>query len=82
MLILIHFGINGGMPMGHIGMTELLVIGGIALIIFGPSRLPELGKGMGKALKGFKDAISGKPDEEEKKETSPKPRAKKDDKKE
>lgn len=39
-----------------IGMTELLVILAIALIIFGPKRLPELAKHLGKALREFKKA--------------------------
>ncbi len=39
-----------------IGMTELLVILAIALIIFGPRRLPELAKQLGKAMREFKRA--------------------------
>ncbi len=39
-----------------IGMTELLVILAIALIIFGPKRLPELAKQLGKAMREFKKA--------------------------
>ena len=39
-----------------IGMTELLVILVIALIIFGPKRLPELAKHLGKAMREFKQA--------------------------
>ena len=42
-----------------LGVTELLVIFGIVLLIFGPKRLPELGNTMGKAIRNFKDAISG-----------------------
>src|SRR5690349_1775216 len=42
------------------GMSgEHLLILGIVLLIFGPKRLPELGNTMGKAIKNFKDAISG-----------------------
>jgi sec-independent protein translocase protein TatA len=40
-----------------IGMPELMVILVIALIIFGPGKLPELGSTIGKAIKGFKKAI-------------------------
>jgi TatA/E family protein of Tat protein translocase len=36
----------------------LLILAGIALIIFGPSRLPELGSGLGKAIKEFRKATS------------------------
>lgn len=39
---------------------HLLVILGIALLVFGPRKLPELGKGLGDGIKGFKEAIGGK----------------------
>jgi sec-independent protein translocase protein TatA len=37
--------------------THLLVLGVIVFILFGAKRLPELGKGLGEGLKGFKDGI-------------------------
>jgi sec-independent protein translocase protein TatA len=42
-----------------IGTSELLIILGIAVLLFGARRLPEIGSGMGKAIKNFKGAISG-----------------------
>jgi sec-independent protein translocase protein TatA len=39
---------------------HLLIIAGIALLVFGPKKLPELGKGMGEGIRGFKAAIQGK----------------------
>lgn len=39
---------------GRIGATELILILAIALVIFGPSKLPEIGKSVGKAIKEFK----------------------------
>ena len=45
-----------------IGTSELLIILGIAVLLFGARRLPEIGSGMGKAIKNFKSALSG-PDE-------------------
>lgn len=39
---------------------HLLIIAGIALLIFGPKKLPELGKGMGEGIRGFKAAMHGK----------------------
>ena len=43
---------------------HLLVILGIALLVFGPKKLPELGKGVGEGIRGFKAAMN--PREEEK----------------
>lgn len=43
---------------GSIGMPELLVIFVIALIVFGPSKLPDLGKSLGEAIKGFRKAMN------------------------
>jgi sec-independent protein translocase protein TatA len=40
--------------------THLLIIAGIALLIFGPKKLPELGKGMGEGIRGFKAAMQAK----------------------
>jgi sec-independent protein translocase protein TatA len=42
--------------------THLILIGLLLLILFGAKRLPELGKGLGEGLKGFKDGIKGTPD--------------------
>ncbi len=42
--------------MGPIGIPELLVILFIIVLIFGASRLPELGKGLGKGIRNFKEA--------------------------
>jgi sec-independent protein translocase protein TatA len=56
-----------------IGMPELLVILGIAILVFGATRLPEIGSGIGKAISNFKRSIKEPPEidvtpkEEEKK---------------
>jgi sec-independent protein translocase protein TatA len=41
---------------GRIGIPELLIILVIILVLFGASRLPEIGKGIGKGIRNFKDA--------------------------
>jgi sec-independent protein translocase protein TatA len=38
---------------------HLLVLFGIALLVFGPKKLPELGKGIGEGIRGFKSAMKG-----------------------
>ncbi|HQL48681.1 MAG: Sec-independent protein translocase protein TatAd [Acidobacteria bacterium ADurb.Bin340] len=42
--------------MGNLGLTEILLIGVVLLLFFGPSRLPELGKALGKGIQEFKKA--------------------------
>lgn len=47
-------GITG--MLGSIGMSELLLIGVIALVVFGPRRLPEIGRSLGRTVNEFKRA--------------------------
>lgn len=42
---------------GSLGFTELILILFIVLIIFGAGKLPQLGEGLGKAIKGFKKSV-------------------------
>lgn len=42
--------------------THLIVVLVIALLIFGPRKLPELGKGLGEGFRGFKEGIKGTPE--------------------
>lgn len=44
---------------GFIGLPEIILLGLVALILFGPKRLPEMGRGLGKGMREFKDSISG-----------------------
>lgn len=46
--------------MGEMGLGELLVILLLVLVLFGPGRLPKAATGLGKAIRGFKDAMAGK----------------------
>jgi sec-independent protein translocase protein TatA len=46
------------MSMFNLGFPELMVILVIALIVFGPGKMPELGNSLGKAIRGFKKAMS------------------------
>ena len=49
---------------GNVGWTGLIVILLVLLLIFGPKRLPEMGRSIGRGMREFKDSLTG-PDEEE-----------------
>jgi sec-independent protein translocase protein TatA len=51
------------MPFG-IGIWELLILLLVLLLVFGPKRLPEMGRQLGKGMREFKDSVSGKDDDE------------------
>jgi sec-independent protein translocase protein TatA len=51
-----------------LGFGELIVVLIIILVLFGSSRLPALGKGLGEAIRGFKDGMKGDAPPPEKKE--------------
>lgn len=53
---------------------HLIIVLGIVLLVFGPKKLPELGKGLGEAIRGFKQSINeiNEPDSEKKTETEKK----------
>lgn len=46
--------------LGSFGMGELLIILLIVVIIFGASRLPQLGRGLGEGIQNFRDGLKGK----------------------
>ncbi len=51
--------------MGEIGFPELLLILGVVVLLFGPQKLPEIGRSLGKSIKEFKDALrEGEPGSE------------------
>ena len=51
--------------MGRLGLPELLVILAIIIVIFGANRLPGLGRGIGDAIKNFKDGMKDKDDQDD-----------------
>jgi len=52
------------MPFG-IGLPEILILLLVALLIFGPKRLPEMGRSLGRGMREFKDSVSGKDTDED-----------------
>jgi sec-independent protein translocase protein TatA len=49
-----------------IGLPEILILLVIVLLIFGPKKLPELGRSLGRGMREFKDSITGKDDDDDK----------------
>jgi sec-independent protein translocase protein TatA len=45
---------------GWLSPWELLILVFVVLLVFGPKRLPEMGRGLGKGMREFKDSITGK----------------------
>ncbi len=52
------------MPLG-IGPLEIVIVLIIVLVIFGPKRLPDLGRSMGKGMREFKQSVTGKDNDHE-----------------
>lgn len=52
--------------LGNIGPLEIGIVLVIALIVFGPKRLPELGNGLGRGMREFKESITGEKEDEPK----------------
>jgi sec-independent protein translocase protein TatA len=57
--------------MPNVGPLELAIVLIIALVIFGPKRLPELGRSMGRGIREFRSSISGKGDDDEDESSRP-----------
>ena len=57
--------------LGNIGPLEIAIVLIIALIVFGPKRLPELGRSLGKGIREFRGSISGDDDDEDGDKASP-----------
>ena len=58
------------MPFG-IGVWEIAILLLVALLVFGPKRLPEMGRSLGKGMREFKNSISGKDDDDDRYELLP-----------
>ena len=59
----------------RLGLGEILVVLALALLFFGPSKLPQLGASLGEAIRGFKKGVSGLHEDEKEQEKLPPPPA-------
>lgn len=59
---------------GNIGLPEIAIVLVIALLVFGPKRLPELGRSLGNGIREFKGSISGEHNDNEHDEDDDKPK--------
>ena len=48
---------------GWFGPWEILILVLVLLLVFGPKRIPEIGRGLGKGMREFKDSVSGREEE-------------------
>jgi sec-independent protein translocase protein TatA len=51
--------------MPNVGPVEIIIVLVIVLLIFGPKRLPDLGRSLGRGMREFKDSVTGKDDDKE-----------------
>jgi sec-independent protein translocase protein TatA len=45
---------------GFIGVPELIILFAVLLLIFGPKRIPEMGRSLGRGMREFKDSVTGR----------------------
>ncbi len=57
--------------MGNVGPLEVVVVAIIALVVFGPKRLPELGRSLGEGIRGFKASLDGEDEPDENGDAEP-----------
>ena len=60
--------------LGGIGAPELIIILVIVLVLFGPKRLPQLGKSLGKTMKAIREGVDGKGGDDEDEENAAAPK--------
>ena len=56
---------------GNIGWQGAVIILIVLLVVFGPKRLPEMGRSLGRGMREFKDSVTGKDDDDEPREIPP-----------
>jgi sec-independent protein translocase protein TatA len=57
--------------LGNIGPLEIIVVLIIALVVFGPKRLPELGRSLGRGIREFRGSVTGDHDDEDERPAPP-----------
>jgi sec-independent protein translocase protein TatA len=62
------FGLPGFLLLGPIGPTELMLVLGVAVLMFGGKKIPEVAKGLGEGIRNFKTALKNEEKPEENKQ--------------
>jgi sec-independent protein translocase protein TatA len=57
---------------GFIGVPELIILFAVLLLIFGPKRIPEMGRSLGRGMREFKDSVTGRLELDPPQESTPK----------
>jgi sec-independent protein translocase protein TatA len=57
--------------LGNVGPLEIIVVLIIALVVFGPKRLPELGRSLGRGIREFRGSVSGEHDDDDERPAPP-----------
>jgi len=59
--------------LGNVSIWEIAIVLVIALVVFGPKRLPELGRSLGKGIREFRGSLSGADEDEDEDDKAPRP---------
>jgi sec-independent protein translocase protein TatA len=57
-------------PLAYFGSTEIMIVAGIVILLFGGAKMAQFGKGLGEGIREFRESMSDKPQQNEENDTS------------